>query len=403
MSWPTVGAAALLLIAGLPRLVWGSPSQRALATALCSCAVVLLLELDEVEDLLAPTGLTGLATLAQCLYVTLAAAAAFGMARQVSPTPLRPRVSAAVIGVPIGVLQCLLYAVSGVHDSPPTHTVFPDHVDDPAALGLWVVTAAGPVAAATVLLPVLRAFGPGLDRLRGRVAVACTFAGLVLVAFAGATMAAQLVLAAAGWPGVERLGAAGAPLAPTGLAVIASGVLAGRALALAQAAAGWCRAHLALRRLGGLARELETAVPEWGVTTLGHRWAVRKPAGQLYRRVIAIRDASWTLYGVVEGGVAVDCAVDFARSRRGSADEHAGAALAEACWLRYAIAARARGARPQGHSAAHFPERVPEPPGSLSEEADFLVAVARAWRDPLIEEFLDECFPDDCHRHLRTA
>jgi hypothetical protein len=335
--------------------------------------------------------------------VTLAAAAAFGMAQQVSPTPLRPGLSAAVVGVPIAVLQCALYAASGVHGAAPTHALFPDHADDPAALGLWVVTAAGPVAAAAVLLPVLRAFGPGLDRLRGRVAVACTFAGLVLVAFAGATAAAQLVLAAAGWPGVERLGAAGAPLAPTGLAVIASGVLAGRALALAQAARGWCRAHLALRRLDGLARELGEAVPEWGATTVEHRWAVRKPAGQLYRRVIAIRDASWTLYGVVEGGVAVDCAVDFARSRRGPVDEQSVAALAEACWLRYAIEARARGARASGHGGAQFPERVPEPPGSLSEEADFLVAVARAWRDPLVGEFLHECFPDDCHHQLRTA
>ncbi|WP_214407318.1 DUF6545 domain-containing protein [Pseudonocardia lacus] len=403
MSWPTLAAAALLLVAGLPRLVWGSPSQRALATALCSCAVVLLLELDEVEDLLVPSGLTGPATLAQCLYVTLAAAAAFGMARQVSPTPLRPRVSAAAIGVPIAVVQCLLYAASGVHGAPPTHTVFPDHADDPAALGLWVVTAAGPVAAAAVLLPVLRAFGPGLDRLRGRVAVACTFAGLVLVAFAGATMAAQLVVAALGLPGAQRLGVAGTPLAPVGLAVIATGVLAGRALAIVQAVDGWFRAHLALRRLDGLARELGAAVPEWGVTTVEHRWAVREPAGQLYRRVIAIRDASWTLYGMVEGGVAVDCAVDFARSRRGVVGEQEVAALAEACWLRYAIEARARGRRPPGPGAAHFPERVPEPPGSLAEEADFLVAVARVWRDPLIEEFLDECFPDDCHRQLRTA
>jgi len=79
------------------------------------------------------------------------------------------------------------------------------------------------------------------------------------------------------------------------------------------------------------------------------------------------------------------------------------AALAEACWLRYAIEARARGARPPGQGAAQFPDRVPEPPGSLSEEADFLVAVARAWRDPLVEEFLAGCFPDDCHPHLRTA
>ncbi|MCO1656889.1 DUF6545 domain-containing protein [Pseudonocardia humida] len=401
--WPTVVAAALLLAAGLPRLVWGSPSQRALATALCSCAVVLLLELDEVEDLLGPAGLAGPATLAQCLYVTLAAAAAFGMARQVSPTPLRPRVSAAVIGVPIGVLQCALFAVSGLPGAPPTHAQFPEHVHDPAVLGLWAVTAAGPVAAAAVLLPVLRAFGPGLDRLRGRVAVACTFAGLVLVAFAGATMAAQLVVAAVGLPGVERLGAAGAPLAPTGLAVIAAGVLAGRVLAVVQAIRGWVGAHLALRRLDGLARELGAAVPEWGVTTVEHRWAVRKPAGQLYRRVIAIRDASWTLFGVVEGGFAMECADGFARSRRGSLGEQAVAVLAEACWLRYAIEARARGARPPGPGAAHFPERVPEPPGSLSEEADFLVAVARAWRDPLIDEFLAECFPDDCRRQLRTA
>jgi len=105
---------------------------------------------------------------------------------------------------------------------------------------------------------------------------------------------------------------------------------------------------------------------------------------------------------VVEGGVAVDCAVDFARSRRGPGDERAVAALAEACWLHYAIEARARGAHPSGPGGAQFPERVPEPPGSLSEEADFLVAVARAWGDPLVGEFLDECFPEDCHQ-LRTA
>jgi hypothetical protein len=398
-----VGAAALLLAAGLPRLVWGSPSQRALATALSSCAAALLLELDPVEDLFAPVGLTGFATLLQCLYVTLAAAAAFAMARQVSPTPLRPRLSPAAIGLPVGALQCLLYAVSGVHGAPPTHTVFPDHVGDPAVLGLWLVTAGGPVVAAAVLLPVLRAFGPGLEQRRGRAAVACTFAGLVLVGFGGVAMGVQLVLAAVDLPGVERMGAAAAPLAPTGLAVIAVGVLATRTVTALLPAAGWLRAHVALRRLDGLARELGAAAPEWGMSSAEHRWALRKPVGQLYRRVITIRDASWTLFGLVEEGVAVECAVDFARSRRGDDGEQAVAALAEACWLHYAISARARGVRPAGDGSAHFPERVPEPPGSLSEEVDFLLAVARAWRDPLVGEFLAGCLPDDRRGQLRTA
>jgi hypothetical protein len=405
VDWPTLGAAALLLAAGLPRLVRGSPAQRALATALSSCAAVLLLEVDAVEDLLAGPGLTGAAALAQCLCVTLAAAAAFAMARHVSPVPRRPRLSAAVVGLPLAGLQCLLYALSEVPAADPTHTVFPDHVADPAVLGLWLVTAAGPVLAAAVLLPVLRAFGPGLERRRGRVAVAGTVAGLVLVGFGGAAMAVQLVLAAAGRPGVERVGAAAAPLAPTGLAVVAAGVLASRAVTAAEPVLGWLRAHAALRRLDGLARDLGAAVPEWGTSTVGHGWALRKPAGQLYRRVITIRDASWTLYGLVEGGPVVERAAAFARAHRGPHGEQAVAALAEACWLRCAIRARARGARPVP-GAAQFPARVPEPPGSLAEEAGFLVAVAEAWRDPLVDEFAAGCSRDDSRddcRDLRTA
>jgi hypothetical protein len=397
-------AIGLLLVAGLPRLVWGSPSQRALATGLCSSAVVLALEVDAVQGPLAGLGAAAYAPLLQCLGVTLAAAAALAMVRQVSPMPLHPTVSPAVVGVPLALLQCLLYAASGVADEPATGRLFLDHTDRPAVVLLWLVTAAGPVAAGAFLLPLLRVHGPALALRRSRFAVACTFAGLVVVGFAGLAMGAQLLLRAAQWPGLGRMVAAATPLAPAGLALVAVGVLVVRAATALDPVVHWGRAHLALRRLDALARELVSAAPEWAVSSVENRWAVRNPGGQLYHRVIAIRDASWTLLGSLDGDVPLDRAAEFATARVGGGP--GSAALAEACWLRYAVEVRARGERPAGPQPAQFPERLAEPPGSVDDEAGFLVAVARMWSTPMVEEFVDGLTADhsaDRHSPLRTA
>jgi hypothetical protein len=386
-SWAGPVAIGLLLAAGLPRLVSGSPSQRALATALCSSATVLAVELDVVQRPLAGLGLVPFSALVQCLGVTAAAAAGYALARQVAPEPLRPVLSPAAAGLPVALLQCVLFAVAGVADRPSTGRLFLDHVDRPAVVLLWVVTAAAAAAAGAVLLPLLRHYGPGLPLLRSRFAVACTFAGAVVVGFAGAAAGAQLVLRAAGWPGVARVVAEASPLAPLGLAVVAVGVLTARAATALDPVLRWCRDHRALRGLAGLAAELSAATPEWAVSSVEDRWSVRNPAGQLYRRVIAIRDASWTLLGALDGDAPLERAAEFARSRAGAGPE--AAALAEACWLREALRERAGAARTADPRPAQFPEPSPEPPGSLDDEAALLVAVARAWSSPLIAEFLD--------------
>jgi hypothetical protein len=210
------------------------------------------------------------------------------------------------------------------------------------------------------------------------------------------------VLAAVGSPALDRVGAAAEPLAPVGLGVVAVGVLGTRLLTAAAPLARWFGDHRALRRLEPLARHLAAAAPEWGISSVADRRTLRDPAGRLYRRVIAVRDASWTLVGLAEDGAVIERAQDFARARAGQAGDEAVAVRAEACWLRYAVEAAARGARPVDADDARFPERVPEPAGSLREEAAFLVAVARMWHDPRVEEFLADP-PAHRHPHLRSA
>src|SRR4051794_27805753 len=183
-SWAGPVAIGLLLAAGLPRLVWGSPAQRALAAALCCSAAVLAVELEAVQRGLAALGLVAFSALGQCLATTAAAAAAYAVARQVAPEPERPRVSPVAAALPVALLQCVLFAVSGVAERPPTGTPFLDAVDRPAVVLLWAVTAAAAGAAGAVLLPLLRRHGPALPLLRSRFAVACTFAGAVVVGLA---------------------------------------------------------------------------------------------------------------------------------------------------------------------------------------------------------------------------
>ena len=401
-AWIGAVAVALLLLAGLPRLVWGSRSQRALATALCAAAAVLTLELDGVEQLLADHGHAAYRTLVQCLFVTVAAAAAFGMAKQVSPTPLCPPISPAAAGLPVAAVQGLLFGASGVSASASTGTFFLDHGQRPAVVALWLVTAATPAAAGVVLVPVLWRYAPGVPQRRARFAVECTVAGAVVVGLAGLAMGLQLLATAAGRADLAAAAGNAAQLAPIGLGIVACGVLGVRVATALTPILRWFGSHRALRRLDVLATELVAAAPEWGISSVEDRWAVRNPADQLYRRVIAIRDASWTLFGLVDNTV-LTRALDFARSRAGFAGEQAVAALVEACWIRYAMRARAGGVRPFGADAAHFLERVAEPPGSLRSEAAFLVGVARLWRHPLVEEFVRECFRDDARARLRSA
>jgi len=288
--------------------------------------------------------------------------------------------------VPVVLLQCLLFGVSGVAGRPVAGALFLDGVDRPAVVLLWLVTAGAAAAAGAVLLPLLRRYGPALALRRSRFAVACTFTGAVLVGFGGLATGVRMVLRAAHWPAAAGLVGGAVPLAPLGLAVVAVGVLAVRAATLLDPVLHWGRAHLALLRLAGLAAELAAAAPEWAISSVADRWSVRNPAGQLYRRVIAIRDASWTLLGSLDGDAPLERAAEFAAGRVGPGRPEA--ALAEACWLREAVRKRARAGRPSGPRATQFPQRPPEPPGSVDDEAAFLVAVARAWSSPLIAEFL---------------
>jgi hypothetical protein len=186
---------------------------------------------------------------------------------------------------------------------------------------------------------------------------------------------------------VARLVAGATPLAPAGLAVVAVGVLAVRVSTALDPLRRWLRAHRAVRRLAGLAAELRAATPEWAASSVEDHWSLRDPSGRLYRTVIAIRDASATLLGALDGDAPLERAAAFARARCGPGVP--AAALAEACWLRLALRQRAATPRPADSVAAQFPERTAEPPGSLDDEAAFLVAVARSWSSPLVAEFLD--------------
>jgi hypothetical protein len=386
-GWAGPVAVGLLLAAGLPRLVRGSPAQRALATALCSSAVVLALEPDVVQRSLGGPGAAPFAALAQCLGITVASAAAYAMARQVAPGAPRPALSPAAAGLPVGLAQCLLFAASGTADRPLAGPLFHAGADRPAVVALWLLTAAAAGAAGAVLVPLLLRHGPGLPLLRSRFAAACTVAGAVVVGFAGVAAGAQLVLRATGRPGAAEALTGAAPLAPLGLAVVAVGVLTARTVTALDPVRRWWRAHRALHRLAGLAAELATAVPEWAATSVEDRWTLRDPAGRLYRRVIAIRDASWTLLGALDDDPARQRAAEFARTRLGAGP--AAAALAEACWLHAALRARVAEPRRREPRPVQFPGRHPEPPGSVDDEAAALVAVARAWSSPLVAEFLD--------------
>ncbi|GAA1965319.1 MAB_1171c family putative transporter [Kitasatospora viridis] len=117
------------------------------------------------------------------------------------------------------------------------------------------------------------------------------------------------------------------------------------------------RDRLIARRLHPLWAELTAAVPE---VVLAERLG-RGPRLRLHRLVIEIRDAALVL---------APYAAEEARHRAGAAPDERTGALAEASWLRTAIARRAGGQRPAEHREAPPP---PAPAGpACPDELDEL-------------------------------
>lgn len=224
-----------------------------------------------------------------------------------------------------------------------------------------------------------------------RVAIGLTAGGLIALGAAAVGKAAQVLMESAAAIGPERLTGAIDVLSSAGLTLIAAGFIAPRLATAVDRPRRWLSAQIAVRRLSALADELAEAAPEWALRGDRTPTSLRDPSIRLYRQVILIRDASWTLLGSVDDALIAE-AVTFARRWAGSDNEQAVAALAEACWLSHAVRVRrsGHGTPPHGDQDLVILDRASdEAIGSLDDEADFLVAVAGAWRNTgLIDRFL---------------
>lgn len=392
MWWLDVVPLAALLAAGLPRLAAHSPRQRALAGAFVAAALALALESDLVETAVTTgTGSTILVFI-QCLAVTAAAAATYGLARRVSLAPLFQPVPPLAAAAPVALCQGVLLYLADTTAAPPTHDFFLAHAHQPQIVGLWCVTTGAAGAAGALLLLVVRQYGPGMAGRGLRFASRCIQLGVLLLIPAALLRGAQVLVATADAADADaaEIHLADPALAPAGLTLIAVGVLAARSVPLLKPLERWFSAHRALRRLSRLAAELIAAAPEWGDATEASAWSLRDPSGQLYLKVILIRNASFSLWGGYTDDALIGQALAFAQDRVASGRYTDMLAVAEACWLRAAINNRARGTEPNT-AEVEFGDRGPAgPAGSLRDDTAFLLAVERTWSGPLVEEFLND-------------
>lgn len=142
--------------------------------------------------------------------------------------------------------------------------------------------------------------------------------------------------------------------------------------------------HLrSLRALEGLWRELTAAVPHVQLpTSRAQRWSVDL---RLYRRVIEIRDALLILRDYIDRDT-----VDAARRHALAAAEPAAVeAIATACWLAAAEAAKARGVEPRP-AQGERPADKDASGDDWTDELSFLEELAEARHTPLVARFAEE-------------
>ncbi|NIH79861.1 MAB_1171c family putative transporter [Amycolatopsis viridis] len=128
------------------------------------------------------------------------------------------------------------------------------------------------------------------------------------------------------------------------------------------------------RRLEPVWRQLVASVPHVHLPESGH-WASDL---RLYRRIIEIRDAILVLAGYA-GADTIEAARAHVRGRPGAE------ALAAACWLPLAQAAKARGEAPRATAAP-----ASESGTEWADEVAFALTLAEHWDSPLVRAFRQE-------------
>lgn len=396
MTILNVATSGLLVVAALSRGL-RSPTRRTVAVALLGAAIAVLLAESASQvarwSVVFPVErahLTDVMTLAQLVAVTVSGSATFALARRVSHSPALVPLPPAPLGMAVALAQSVLWAAAS-HRTPPDQPIL--HAVSAETVAIMVVTIAWPALAASALIPPLRAFTPAVVPPSVRFGLRSILIGICVLGLATVITGSSSVITAGSLP----LSTAASVLSSVGLTAIAVGVLAAPTARLARPQWIWLRCEWATRQLAPLTAALSSATPEWTHPVLDRSTALTRPEIRLYQQIILIRDASWTLLGGVDGGV-VSHGVAFAQAHVPRRRERDVAALAEACWLRHALHHRAT-RMPVQHDeldqGIEILQRDPgEPAGTILEEVEFLVAVARFWRqDKLLDQFLAQLHP----------
>lgn len=383
-SWLAYATALGLVLVGVRRWGGNAISRRCIGVAAAAAGAALIVGLPPLPQWLGSWEVPHLGMLVQALLICTAGTALFAAAQRVAMSATLLSVPPVGVGLSISAIQVtLFFAATGN-----------GRTDDPQieVAMLWVVTVGWPAVAAAVLLSSLRLWG---STLRGptRTTAELLRVGLLVLAMGGLLHGLRFLPVA---PAPRHHAVAVATqlsdaITVVGLLTIALGLAVPDLSKLAAPAWRWGRAALVLHRLRQLATELGEATPEWdsGGPTPSWAWSdARHLEPAVYRAVIRIRDATWTLLGAVED-VEIRHAITVALRARPGGRQIAVAALAEACWLRRAVHRRTHGSAPPTRPyALRVLERAPdEAIGSLDDEVAFLSAVARAWRSRTARSF----------------
>ncbi|GAA4554876.1 hypothetical protein GCM10023175_53970 [Pseudonocardia xishanensis] len=359
---------------------------------LASIVLAGLCSLPAMADLIGRSthGLPYAATLLPFLFAGLAGTLLFALARRAAPMSW-------IVGVPptaAGLLIALCQIVIG--EAPSVEEPRPETLAQTEVAALVVVTTVAVGLSAAMLAANTMPFLGYIRRRTDRLAAILIAFGLLTAGFGGLLQAA-LLLGGGLTDSTQRANLTAVSLIiVSGPVIAAAGVAARAAVDVSRPLRRLARSYVSYRRLRPLAAFLGEAAPQWRQGVEQNRWQDARrlrPAqlqARLYQRVIMLRDASWTLLGVIDDHV-VDHAVDFAtrcHSRPGR--KHQVEATAEACWLACAFE---RAARPGAatEQLVIVEDARDTTLGDLAEEAKFLESVARALRRRrLIRSFLDE-------------
>lgn len=387
-------ATALLVAAALPRLLEGEERRVLGATALAAAAW---------SGLEAATGfLPSLATreevpLLMCLIVTLAGTGVHVVTRGLRPALSLVRTPLTAGGLLVALAQTALFFTAG----PQPAAGWPAAAATPPlpVACLVVLTITWPAAAAVSLSHLLLTRAPAMRRWSPmRITAVLLVGGFGLLGLAAAQavaldtgLAAVLTSVLGVAPGVVGAPAVGQLLGSLGLVMIAAALLYPRLWRATRVQRDAVRAGIALRRLSCLERDLAAFEPRGRDTRqLGlepSRCRRARSVSQLYMLVIRLRDTTWDLRAYVEDDVGA-AAILYARELGQTGTDVA--AITEACWLRYAMAAQRRG----GPRRPALPPRFAPAPlmsatGSIPEELRLLLPVAKWWEHPAVARFPD--------------